>query len=334
MSLKHFVWAVGMVATASLLMGAAVDTSGNAVTGATDIGDIDTDATTLADLRNVLKGYHYGTCPTAAGTGSSTSNPKVVTTTTGDFTLEIGAVVVVRFTNGNTLASPYLKVDSTDAKRIYRYGTTSAFGTTSTTMAWKVGEVVPFVYDGTGFLRLSHAPATSSYDGIMLSSDKLKLDNAPTSLGITYGICNTAADTAAKTITSSNYSRTIGGLVSVSFTYDVPANATLNVGSKGAATMKYKGANVTAGLINAGDKVLFVWDGTYYDILAIDRAAVEIDANTVRDIVWDIYTSSQRYIYDSGTETTYKFSATNDFLYLQAVTNVPPTAAVIQALEQ
>ena len=44
--------------------------------------------------------------------------------------------------------------------------------------------------------------------------------------------------------------------------------------------------------------------------------------------------AAQKYIYDNTTETLYRFSAENDFLMMKAVTNVPPTPAVIRALEE
>lgn len=54
------------------------------------------------------------------------------------------------------------------------------------------------------------------------------------SLGQGYGTCTTAATTVAKIVTLANYSLIIGGIVSVKFTYTVPANATMNINSKGA----------------------------------------------------------------------------------------------------
>lgn len=52
------------------------------------------------------------------------------------------------------------------------------------------------------------------------------------------------------------------------------------------------------------------------------------------NIIWQAAIATQKYIYDNYTETLYKFSAENDFLLMEAVTNVPPTPDVIKALEE
>ena len=96
------------------------------------------------------------------------------------------------------------------------------------------------------------------------------------SLGNGYATCSTAAATAAKVASLSSYSLSTGGAVSVKFTYDVPANATLNVNSKGAKAMYYRGAKIPAGIIKAGDVATFVYS-TYYHLIAIDRWQKDID---------------------------------------------------------
>lgn len=90
-------------------------------------------------------------------------------------------------------------------------------------------------------------------------------------LGQGYGTCATAAETAAKVVTLSSYSLTTGGVVSVKFTYAVPANATMNINSKGAKNIYYRGAKITAGIIEAGDIATFIYDGTQYHLLTVDR---------------------------------------------------------------
>lgn len=92
------------------------------------------------------------------------------------------------------------------------------------------------------------------------------------SLGQGYGTCATEAATAAKVVTLSSYSLTAGGVVAVKFTYDVPANATMNINSKGAKAIYYKGAKITAGVIKAGDVAYFIYS-SYYHLLGIDRMA-------------------------------------------------------------
>lgn len=94
---------------------------------------------------------------------------------------------------------------------------------------------------------------------------------SPMTLGGGYGTCTTAASTTAKVATLSNYALVTGGKPVIRFTYAVPANATLNINSRGAKTIKYNNANITADIIAAGDLVTFIYDGSYYHILAIDK---------------------------------------------------------------
>ena len=91
------------------------------------------------------------------------------------------------------------------------------------------------------------------------------------SLGNGYGTCATEEATTAKVVTLSGYSLVINGQVSVKFTYAVPASATMNINSKGAKNIYYKGAAIVAGVIKAGDIATFIYDGTQYQLIAIDR---------------------------------------------------------------
>ena len=83
----------------------------------------------------------YGTCSTAAGTAQ-----KDVTCANFD-KLITGVTIHVKFTNSNTHATPTLKVNSTTAAQIMRYGTTKPG--TSEAASWMAGSVISFTYDGT-----------------------------------------------------------------------------------------------------------------------------------------------------------------------------------------
>ena len=256
MSRKTIFLTLTGVLSAALLMGAAVDTSGSAITDATDLGDIDMDATTVGDFKDYISPDNriwYATCPTAAGTGNAASTPKVATIVpaTDDFELTNGVRVAVKFSNNCTLSTVYLNVNSTGGKRVYRYGTTGP-----TTYMWYANQVVDFVYDGAYWQIITPPPASTTYEGVV------KLINNTNSTSATTAVVPAALRTVRQ----------------------------------------------------------------YVD--------TKVDSATVTNLVWDIYLTSQRYIYDAATETCYRFSATNDFLYLSAVTNVPPTAAVIEELEK
>ena len=93
----------------------------------------------------------------------------------------------------------------------------------------------------------------------------------PAALGSGYGTCSTAAATVAKVVTLSNYALTTGGIVSVKFTNAVPTGATMNINSKGAKPIYYRGKAIVDGVICAGEVGVFVYDGSYYHLIAVDR---------------------------------------------------------------
>ena len=47
----------------------------------------------------------------------------------------------------------------------------------------------------------------------------------------------------------------------------------MNINSKGAKNIFYRGAAITAGIINAGDTATFIYDGTQYHLLSVDNMA-------------------------------------------------------------
>lgn len=99
----------------------------------------------LNTLANGLKvaGSKYSTCSTASGTAA-----KAVTLS--GFTLSVGALVAVKFSNINTAASPTLNVGSTGAKAIYdcRTGTYPKLGAL-------INATHLFVYNGTQWVLLN-----------------------------------------------------------------------------------------------------------------------------------------------------------------------------------
>lgn len=115
--------------------------------------------------------------------------------------------------------------------------------------------------------------ASTDKAGVMSSADKAKLDNLkPATLGQGYGTCTTGATTAAKVVTLSSYELVAGGIVSVKFDNAVGASATMNINGKGAKPIFYRGAKIVAGVINAGDVVTFIYDGSKYIYLGTDNA--------------------------------------------------------------
>lgn len=110
------------------------------ITVPTNVSDLNNDSNYISSPN-----IPYCTCATAAGTKAKTTTIVSGTFTAND--LVTGAQVLVKFTNSNTVADPTLKIGSTTAKTIKRYGTTAP--STSAASSWNAGSVIMFTYDGT-----------------------------------------------------------------------------------------------------------------------------------------------------------------------------------------
>lgn len=86
-----------------------------------------------------------------------------------------------------------------------------------------------------------------------------------------YGTCSTNSTTSGATMVASltGYELSANGLVAVKFDYTVPVNAKLDINSQGAKNIRYNGANITAGVIQADNIAQFFYDGTYYHLVGI-----------------------------------------------------------------
>lgn len=102
----------------------------------------------------------FGTCPTAQNVAA-----KVVTTSSGDFSLTAGSIVFVKFTNRLYTANTTLNVDGTGAVTIKQNGAAPQMD------IWQAGETIGFCYDGTNFEMIDGGMAsTSAYGVTKLSS--------------------------------------------------------------------------------------------------------------------------------------------------------------------
>ena len=179
----------------------------------------------------------YGYCTTAAGTVAKTVS------ITG-FKLVTGATIFVKFKEKNTATNPTLNVSSTGAKRIYRWGTTSA-GTTDSTNGWTAGAVLALTYDGTGWIE--HLWQNTTYT--------------------IYGAyCTTAADTADKVATCTYY-ELMPGYFEITMRYANTAQSalTLNIASKGAKPIYINGtASSSTNYTLLNGVYIVYYDGTNY----------------------------------------------------------------------
>lgn len=196
-----------------------------------------------------------GACETAADVKDK------IATVDGYFKLRKGVTVCVKFKNSNSYSATSenkvtLNVNGTGAYNIY-FNNGNPTGTNRTAFGFS-NRFVTYVFDGGSWVWQSHG-----------SDDNTTY--TPQSLGFGYGTCSTAEATAAKVVTLSGYNLVTNGYVSVKFTNAVPANATMNINSRGAKNIWHRGANIKAYAIHAGDLATFIYDGTRYHLIGVDR---------------------------------------------------------------
>jgi len=214
-----------------------------------DISSIKLPNNSTYDIK--AKKIYYAECATA-----STDIAKVVAC--DGFVLEKGAIIAIRFTDTGT-ANPTsgnisLNINNTGAKNIVPKGNNTVLGY-GWGWAFRTNQTWIFVYNGTYFVWLTQDNNTT-YN--------------PMTLGFGYGTCTTAEATAAKIATLASYALVKNGIVSIKFTYAVPANATLNINNRGAKAIYYRGAKITSDVIDKGDIATFIYDGTNYQLLTVD----------------------------------------------------------------
>lgn len=195
--------------------------------------------------------------------GGVTAGTTTAYTATTDKSIKLveGEVIALRF-HANCGANPTLNINGLGAKPIYYKGAKASSGRLA-----KDGISI-LVYDTT-LVSEGAWHAIFAYDANNTYTNQ--------GLGNGYGVCSTATDTAAKTVALSSYALISQGRVSIKFDEDVLADATLNINSKGAKAIYYKGAAITDNIILGGDIVTFVYNGTQYEIVNIYRENDDID---------------------------------------------------------
>ena len=110
---------------------------------------------------NAISEGNYGVCDTGAGTAAKVVYIK-------GFTLRVGVVIHVKFTNANTHATPTLNVNRSGAKPMRQYGTTKMSSTSATT-GWYAGAVICLTYDGSGWIRDQGFNTNTTYSGMSVA---------------------------------------------------------------------------------------------------------------------------------------------------------------------
>lgn len=237
-------------ATALINLGAAASGHTHSVATTTENGLMTSTDKAKLDATNI----GYGTCSTDA----TTAEKEITITSNDNWQLSVGSIIIVKFTNTNTATNPKLNVNGTGAKSVWLNTGVITTNSSQLTYAGTAKRPIKYVYDGTNWIFMGWSADTNT-------------TYSTQALGNGYGKCTTAAATVAKVVSLSSYTLKTGGFVAVKFTYNVPASATMNINSKGAKNIFYRGSTIIDGVIKAGDIALFVYDGTQYDLLCIDR---------------------------------------------------------------
>ena len=214
-------------------------------------------------------------CSTAGGTAA-----KVTNTTPPSFSLVSGAKIIVKFTYAITVANATLQVGSTAAKPIYFRGAPLDANVV------KAGTTLFLSYDGTSYNIVGGMGQNyEGGDGIDITNGTIAVDDSVARLGeddgsalipdiypaVFTGTCSTAASTVAKELSINAYELVRHGAVAITFTNGISvASATLNISSKGAKALYYRGAALGANVVKAGDIVTMSYDGTNYVITSIE----------------------------------------------------------------
>ena len=133
-----------------------------------------------------------------------------------------------------------------------------------------------------GFINIDDVPAQVNADWDATSGPAQILNkpvNADFGQGLVRTTINNTAGATDIAVSFTGYAAVTGGVVSLSFKRAVPADATLNINNQGAKPILYKGTALTAGVIKAGDRCLFMYNSTTdsYYLLANDRWGADID---------------------------------------------------------
>ena len=206
----------------------------------------------------------YATCTTAAA-----EQVKVITLDNPNLALKDGDLLHIRFSYNNTFNAtadkPVTFTIGSDTYQPYQRVDLADSGTKPTgTNLWIHGQAnVPSIYK-VSVTNKSLTFVNRYWD------DNTYYSNA--SLGQGFGTCTTAEATAAKVVSLGSYGLSVGGVVAVKFTYAVPASATLNINNRGAKKIQYRGGDITAGVIRAGDIATFIYTGSVYVLLTRNYA--------------------------------------------------------------
>lgn len=180
-----------------------------------------------------------------------------------NYTLQPYAILSVMFVNGVNGGSA-LRVEGHRAIPIFHQNVRIQTGVI------KTGDTATFMYDPSFIIKGNETEAW-----VLISVDRVH--DLPASLSAFTNdiqdllVCTTAAGTVAKTVTDAFVTIKAGSVFAVRFSNAVGANSTLTINDGVAKPIKHRNANITAYQIRGGDTATFIYDGTAYHLLSVDR---------------------------------------------------------------
>ena len=122
------------------------------------------------------------------------------------------------------------------------------------------------------FITLNYSYEEGFEDTYISASVTSKVLPSISSLGFGYiTTSQTSTATAVKGTTTTGWELVKGAIITVKFTLDVGASATLDINGKGAKAIYYQGAAITAGVIKNGYLAILVYNGSRFELISTDH---------------------------------------------------------------
>lgn len=151
---------------------------------------------------------------------------------------------------------------------------------------------IPYVtYNASGHITAA-GTHTHTVTGFLTGHQTIKINGITGATSNNFGTCSTAAGTAEKAValTAGTFNLETGASVKVKFTVtNTAANPTLNVASKGAKPIYYRGSAISAGYLAANRTYEFVYDGTNFNLVG------DINTDTNNVTAQNISTANDTY---------------------------------------
>lgn len=117
---------------------------------------------------------------------------------------------------------------------------------------------------------------------------------------VNYGVCSTAADTAAKTVDCAGFTLITGAEITVKFTNtNSAAQPTLNVNNQGAKAIYYRGDIIPPSYLAEKRVYTFRYDGKNYELVG----DINTDTNTDTKVTNELKTTTKAYVTGTTSST-------------------------------